>query len=205
MTEVKKEQVEAINNVTDVVKDEKKRREDLKREDRHDRKPERRERTRREESEFDKVLVSVRRVTKVVKGGRTMRFSALVVVGDHKGTIGMGTGKAKEVPSAIDKATLQAKNNLKKINIVNGTIPHESVGKYGTSKILMFPGKEGCGVIAGGSARAVLELSGIKDIVTKIHGSTNKINCVKATVKALTGIRTKEEVAAARGKAASEI
>lgn len=202
--EIKNENVENQEVVTevvaDVVKDEKRRREDFKRE----RKGSER-RSRREESEFDKALVSVRRVTKVVKGGRTMRFSALVVIGDRKGTVGIGTGRAKEVPSAIDKATLQAKNNLKKINIVNGTIPHDVVGKYGTSKVLMLPAKQGCGVIAGGGTRAVLELAGIKDIVTKIHGSTNKINCVRATLRGLESLRTKEEVALARGKSVEEI
>jgi small subunit ribosomal protein S5 len=186
---------------SEIVKDERKRRDDFKR----DRKNDRHERAPKQEDEFGKELVAVRRVAKVVKGGRTMRFSALVVVGDHKGTIGIGTGKAREVPEAIDKATLQAKNNLRKINIVNGTIPHNSIGKFGTSTIIMFPGKEGCGVIAGGSARAVLQLAGIKDIVTKIHGSTNKINCVKATLKALTSIRTREEVAAICGKSVNEI
>jgi small subunit ribosomal protein S5 len=201
MSEIKNQNVEVTDVASDIVKDEKKRREDVK----HNRKFDKREKVVKEKDEFDKELVAVRRVTKVVKGGRTMRFSALVVVGNRKGLIGVGTGKAREVPGAIDKATLQAKNNLKKINIVNGTIAHESVGKYGTSKIMMFPGKDGCGVIAGGSARAVIELAGIKDIVTKIHGSTNKINCVKATVKALTSIRTKEEIAAARGKSVDEI
>ena len=199
--EIKNENVETQEVVADVVKDEKKRREDFKRDKKNN---ERRER-RREESEYDKALVSVRRVTKVVKGGRTMRFSALVVVGDRKGTVGIGTGRAKEVPAAIDKATLQARNSLKKINIVNGTIPHEIIGKYGTSKVLMLPAKEGCGVIAGGGTRAVLELAGVKDIVTKIHGSTNKINCVRATLKGLEALRTKEEVAFARGKSVEEI
>lgn len=199
--EIKNENVENQEVVADVVKDEKKRREDFKRERKGG---ERRER-RREESEFDKSLVSVRRVTKVVKGGRTMRFSALVVIGDRKGQVGIGTGRAKEVPAAIDKATLQAKNNLKKINIVNGTIPHDVIGKYGTSSVLMLPAKQGCGVIAGGGTRAVLELAGVKDIVTKIHGSTNKINCVKATLRGLEALRTKEEVALARGKSVEEI
>ena len=200
--EVKVENVEVQEAGVDVVKEEKKRRDDFKRDKKQQ--GERRER-RREESEFDKLLVCVRRVTKVVKGGRTMRFSAVVVVGDRKGTVGIGTGKAKEVPSAIDKATLQAKNNMKKINVINGTIPHDVVGKYGTSTVLMLPAKEGSGVIAGGSARADLELAGIKDIVTKIHGSTNKINCVKATLRALMSLRTKEEVALARGKSVDEL
>ncbi len=199
--EIKNENVEIAENTTDVVKEERKKRDDFKR----DRKQGDRRERKREDSEFDKTLVSVRRVTKVVKGGRTMRFSALVVIGDHKGTVGIGTGRAKEVPAAIDKATLQAKQNLKKINIVNGTIPHDVVGKYGTSKVLMLPAKQGSGVIAGGSARAVLELAGIKDIVTKIHGSTNKINCVRATLKGLQSLRTKEEVALARGKSVGEI
>ena len=188
-----------INN--EIVKEEKKKREDF----RKDRRQDRRKRKPREDSEFDKVLVSVRRVTKVVKGGRTMRFSAVVVVGDRKGNVGIGTGKAKEVPAAIDKATLQAKTNMVKINIVNGTIPHETIGKYGTSKVLMLPAKEGTGIIAGGSSRAFIELAGIKDIVTKIHGSTNKINCVRATLKGLSSIRTVEQVARLRGKNPEEI
>ena len=165
----------------------------------------REERPRREEEGFDKNLVAVRRVTKVVKGGRTLRFSAVVVVGDHKGNVGMGIGKAKEVPVAIDKATMAAKKDMKPINIVNGTIPHEITGKYGTSKILMLPAKQGSGIIAGGGARAVLELAGVQDIVTKIHGSTNKINSVRATLNGLRAVRTKEQIAALRGKSVEEI
>lgn len=165
----------------------------------------REERTRREDDGIDKNLVAVRRVTKVVKGGRTLRFSAVVVVGDHKGNVGMGTGKAKEVPMAIDKATVNAKKNMRPINIVNGTIPHDAVGKYGTSKILLLPAKEGTGIIAGGGARAVLELAGVKDVVTKIHGSTNKINSVKATLDGLSRIKTREQIAALRGKLPEEI
>ena len=199
--EIKNENVEIADNTTDVVKEERKKRDDFKR----DRKQNDRREKKREDSEFDKTLVSVRRVTKVVKGGRTMRFSALVVIGDHKGTVGIGTGRAKEVPAAIDKATLQAKQNLKKINIVNGTIPHDVVGKYGTSKVLMLPAKQGSGVIAGGSARAVLELAGIKDIVTKSHGSNNKINGVRATIEGLKLLRTREEIAVLRGKSVEEI
>ncbi len=160
---------------------------------------------RREDSEFDKRVVSVRRVTKVVKGGRTLRFSALVVVGDGKGKVGLGIGKGREVSSAIEKATIIAKKNMKLINIVEGTIPHETVGKFAATNILMLPAKPGTGVIAGGAARSVLELAGIKDIVTKIHGSTNKINCVKATMNGLLSVRTKEEIAARRGKSVDEI
>lgn len=169
-------------------------------------KPERRERApRREESDINKKLICVRRVNKTVKGGRTMRFSALVAVGDGKGNVGIGIGKSKEVPQAIDKATSTARKNMQYIRVVGTTIPHEITGKYSTTKILMLPAKEGTGVIAGGSARAVLELAGIKDIVTKIHGSSNKINCVKATMDALTSLRTREEIAALRGKKPEEI
>lgn len=158
-----------------------------------------------EDSEFDKMLVGIRRVAKVVKGGRTMRFSATVAVGDKKGKVGIGIGKAAEVPMAIDKAAASAKKNLKDINLINGTIHHEIIGKFGATTISLFPAKPGTGIIAGGSARAVLALAGITDIVTKVHGSTNKINVVKATLEALTGIKSKEQVAVTRGKSAEEI
>lgn len=154
---------------------------------------------------FDKRLVEVRRVTKVVKGGRTLRFSALVVVGNKKGLVGYGLGKAAEVSVAVEKATQAAKKNLIKVPMVNGTIPHEIVGKYSSTKILMLPSKEGTGVIAGGAARSILELSGLKDITTKTHGSTNKINGVKATINGLTSLRTAEQIAAFRGKTVEEL
>ena len=156
--------------------------------------------TRREDSEFDKKLVEVRRVAKVVKGGRTLRFSALVVVGNKKGSVGVGSGKATEVPEAIEKATAEAKKNLISVPIVGTTIPHNVIGKFSSSTVQMFPAPQGTGVIAGGSARAVVELAGIKDIVTKAHGSNNKINCVKATIEGLKALRTVEQVAALRGK-----
>ncbi len=159
----------------------------------------------RDDGGFENKLVTVRRVTKVVKGGRTLRFSALVVVGDGKNSVGIGVGKAAEVPAAIDKAVAAAKKNMHLIRVVDGTIPHEVVGKFGSSNIIMLPAKQGTGVIAGGSARAVLELAGIKDIVTKIHGSTNKINAVKATMNGLIALRTREEIAARRGKNPEEI
>lgn len=161
--------------------------------------------TRREDSEFDKKLVEVRRVAKVVKGGRTMRFSALVVVGNKNGLVGVGNGKANEVPEAIEKATAAAKKNLVSVPIVGTTIPHNIIGKFSSSTVQMFPAPEGTGVIAGGSARAVVELAGIKDIVTKSHGSNNKINGVKATIEGLKLLRTKEEVAALRGKSVEEL
>ena len=168
--------------------------------DRKDREP-----RSREASEFEKRVVEVRRVTKVVKGGRTLRFSALVVVGDGKGRVGIGIGKSKDVTSSIDKATTIAKRNMKNIPIVNGSIPHETIGKYSSTNILLLPAPEGTGVIAGGSARAVIELAGIKNIVTKKHGSSNKINCVKATMEGLLSLKTKEEIARRRGKSVEEI
>ena len=160
---------------------------------------------RKRQDDNDKVLVSVRRVTKVVKGGRTMRFSAMVVVGDRKGKVGIGIGKAAEVPPAIDKATAVARKHMQKFNIINGTVNHEITGKFGTSKILLLPAKPGTGIIAGGSARAVLELAGITDVVTKVHGSTNKINVVKATIDGLSKIKSKEEIAQRRNTAVEEI
>ena len=170
------------------------------------RKEERKERApRKEASEFDKQVVSVRRVQKVVKGGRTLRFSALVVVGDRKGRVGLGIGKSKEVSLAIEKATTIAKKNIVNIPIINDTIPHSTTGKYSATSILLLPAPEGTGVIAGGSARAVIELVGIKNIVTKRHGSSNKMNCVKATMAGLLSLKTKEEIARRRGKAVDEI
>lgn len=160
---------------------------------------------RKEQSDLDKTLVSVRRVTKVVKGGRTMRFSAMVVVGDKKGNVGIGIGKGAEVPPAIDKATANAKKHLQHIEIINGTIYHQTIGKFGASEILLLPAKPGTGIIAGASARAVLELAGITDVVTKVHGSTNKINVVKATLNGLLSIKTKQQIADKRNKSVEEI
>ena len=169
-------------------------------------KNDRRERApRREASDLDKKVVCVRRVTKVVKGGRTLRFSALVVVGDKKGKVGLGIGKSKDVTSAIDKATTIARRNMRLIPIIDGTIPHETVGKFSATNILLLPAPEGTGVIAGGSARSVIELAGIRNIVTKKHGSSNKINVVKATMEGLLSLKTKEEIARRRGKSVEEI
>ena len=150
-------------------------------------------------------LVDVNRITKVVKGGRNMRFSALVVAGDKSGKVGVGAGKAAEVPNAIDKATMSAKKHMVSIPLEGTTIPHEVTGKFGTSMVKLLPAKEGTGVIAGGSVRPVVELCGIKDITAKTYGSRNKINCVKATLDALTQLRSKEEIAALRGKTVEEI
>ena len=158
-----------------------------------------------EKDEFEKKLLEVRRVTKVVKGGRTMRFAALVVVGDKNGRVGMGTAKAGEVPMAVEKATKAAKKNLINVPIVNGTIPYETIGKYSTSRVNMFPAKAGSGIIAGGAARAVFDLAGYSDITSKIHGSTNKINTVRATLNALKNMRTAEQIAMLRGKSVEEL
>ncbi len=158
-----------------------------------------------EKDEFDKKMLGIRRVAKVVKGGRTLRFSALVVVGDHKGRVGMGIGKAKEVPMAIEKATKQAKKTLITVPVLDGTIPHETVGKFTRTSVKMLPSKQGAGLICGGAARTVFELAGYTDVTAKIYGSTDKINVVKATLNGLKGLRTKEQVAALRGKAVEEI
>ncbi|HQC54623.1 MAG TPA: 30S ribosomal protein S5 [Clostridia bacterium] len=149
--------------------------------------------------------VDLKRVAKVVKGGRNMRFTALVVVGDGKGRVGCATGKAKEVPEAIAKAQKAAKENMVTIAMKDTTIPHEVIGVYGRGKVLMLPAEEGTGVIAGGAVRAVLEACGISDIRTKAIGTTNPINCVKATVEGLKSLRTPEQVAAIRGKTVEEI
>ena len=152
-----------------------------------------------------KKLICVNRVTKVVKGGRKMRFAALVVVGDEKGRVGCGMGKANEVPEAIDKASAQAKKSMKKVALVGTTISHETVGKFGRGSIVMLPAEEGTGVIAGGPVRAVMEAAGIKNIRTKSHGTSNPINMVKAALEGLYGLKSAEDVAALRGKTVEEI
>jgi len=150
-------------------------------------------------------VVKIGRVTKVVKGGRNFRFSALVVVGDENGYIGTGIGKATEIPDAIRKGIDDAKKNLIKVPLVETTIPHEAIGEYGAGKVLLKPAGAGTGVIAGGPVRAVLELTGIRDIRTKSLGSNNPINMVNATIQALSQLKTAEDVARLRGKAVEEI
>ena len=164
-----------------------------------------RERENREDDGLIKKTVSINRVTKVVKGGRTMRFSALCVVGDGKGSVGVGMAKAAEVPQAIEKANLRAKKAMVKISLLDTTIPHETIGRFGKGHVLMMPAQPGTGVIAGGPVRNVLEAVGIKDIRTKSYGSNNPINCVKATFNGLKSLRSREHVAALRGKSVDEI
>ncbi|MBQ9710439.1 MAG: 30S ribosomal protein S5 [Clostridia bacterium] len=154
---------------------------------------------------LNKKLIAVNRLTKVVQGGRIMRFSALVVIGDENGKVGCGMGKAQEVPEAIEKATVQAKKNMAPIAMVGTTLPHETIGKFGRGSILMMPAEEGTGVIAGGPVRAVMEACGIKNVRTKSHGTNNPINMVKAAIAGLQSLRTVEQVAALRGKTVEEI
>ena len=158
-----------------------------------------------EEKQYEERVVVINRVTKVVKGGRRFRFAALVVVGDFNGRVGFGTGKAQEVPEAIKKAVEDAKKNLITVPIVGSTIPHEITGVAGAGKVFLRPAPAGTGIIAGGPVRNVVELAGIKDIVSKSQGSNTPINIVRATFKGLQELRTVEMVAEQRGKAVEEI
>ena len=159
----------------------------------------------RPEKEFEERVVKINRITKVVKGGRRMRFAALVVVGDKKGRIGFGTGKAKEVPDAVKKATEMATKNVKRVSLVDNTLPHETVGVYGAAKVVLRPAATGTGVIAGGPVRAVLELAGVTNVISKCLGSRTPINLVRATVSGLESMVTIEDVAKVRGKKPTEI
>lgn len=150
-------------------------------------------------------VVHIGRVTKVVKGGRNFRFSALVVVGDENGKVGVGTGKAAEVPEAIRKAIEAAKRDMVKVPMVGTTIPHEVVGRYGAGKVIMMPAKEGTGIIAGGPVRAVLQCAGVRDIRAKSIGSNNPRNMVNATMEGIAMLKTAAQVAKLRGKTVEEI
>ena len=154
---------------------------------------------------LEKRMVHLNPITKVTKGGKTMRYDALMVVGDKKGRVGVGLAKALDVTQAIEKATLAAKKNMINVCIDGTTLPHDIIGKFGTTKVLMMPAPEGKGIIAGGAVRDVVELAGIKDITAKLYGSNNPVNCVKAAFEGLKALRSAEQIAALRGKTVDEI
>ena len=154
---------------------------------------------RAEEHPLEDTVVKVFRCSKVVKGGRNFSFAALVVVGDHNGTVGIGYGKANEVPPAVEKAVKDAKKSLKKVSLVDGTVPHKIIGKCRATSITIVPASPGTGVIAGSSARAVLEYAGVRNVLTKINGSTSAKNVVKAVMDGLVKLRDKEAIEALRG------
>ncbi len=155
--------------------------------------------------ELEDRVVSINRVTKVVKGGRRLRFAAIVIVGDKNGHVGFGTGKAQEVPEAIRKAVEDAKKNLIEVPMVGSTIPHEVIGTFGAGEILLKPAEEGSGIAAGGAVRAVIELAGVGDITSKSLGRNTPINVIRATIQGLKQLKTAESVAAMRGISAQEL
>ena len=155
----------------------------------------------RERGEWSESVVAIRRCAAVVKGGRRFSFNALVVIGNGRGQVAWGYGKANEVPPAVEKGVKDAHKQIKRVQLKGGTIPHKVLGRFGASRVVMLPARPGTGVIAGGAVRAVVQAAGVTDILTKCYGSTNKLNLVKAAVNALEQLRTKEEVARLRGVA----
>jgi len=195
-------EIEKVEEVKTTEKVEKTTRKPRQSRDNKERKP----RQARQPKLYEDSVINIGRITKVTKGGRHMRFSAVVVVGDRKGKVGLGTGKANEVPEAIKKATQAATKNIVKVSIVEErTIPHEAVGRCGASRVMLKPAVKGTGVKAGGPVREVLEMAGIKDIISKSLGSSTKVNMAYATLEALKSQRTIEEVARLRGKKVEEI
>ena len=193
------EKVEEVNSTEKVEKTERKPRQS--KENKEKRAP-----RQRQPKLYEEEVISIGRVTKVTKGGRHFRFSAVVVVGDRKGKVGLGTGKSNEVPDAIKKASQAAAKNIVNVSVVEErTIPHEAMGVCGASKVMLKPAAKGTGVKAGGPVRAVLEMAGIKDILSKSLGSSTKVNMAYATLEALKSQRTIEEVARLRGKKVEEI
>ena len=160
----------------------------------------------KEKKEFEETVISINRVVKVTKGGRNLRFSAAVVIGDKKGRVGLGTGKANEVPDAIKKAINDAKQNIVNVPIIDGrTISHDAIGTSGAAKVLIKPASAGTGVKAGGAVRAILEMAGVNDVISKSLGSNTKLNVARATLDALIQQRTVEQIATLRGKTKEEI
>lgn len=165
----------------------------------------RRESGRQERDDLDERVLDIRRVAKVIKGGRRFAFRTIVVVGDNRGSVGLGVGKARGVPDAIRKGAEQARKNMKRIPMVGATIPHQTVAKYGGAKVMLRPASPGTGVIAGGPVRAVVEAAGIRDILTKSQGSSNMLNVARATINGLLGMHDAGELAASRGVDAKHV
>ena len=194
--------VEEVKSTEKVEKTERKPRQQREKSE----KSEKRQPRQRQQKLYEEEVISIGRVTKVTKGGRHFRFSAVVVVGDRKGKVGLGTGKSNEVPDAIKKASQAATKNVVKVSIVEDrTIPHEAIGVCGASKVMLKPATKGTGVKAGGPVRSVLEMAGVKDILSKSLGSSTKVNMAYATLEALKSQKTIEEVARLRGKKVEEI
>lgn len=195
------QEIEKVEETTETVETGKSSRKDSRKSDRKPREP-----RAKQPKLYEEEVISIGRVTKVTKGGRHFRFSAVVVVGDRKGRVGLGTGKANEVPDAIKKASQAAAKNVVKVAIVDErTIPHEAIGVEGASKVMLRPAAKGTGVKAGGPVRSVLEMAGVKDILSKSLGSSTKINMAYATLNALKSQKTVEEVAKLRGKKVEDL